>query len=319
MKIRSWAAIFVRFKALPNYKKGLHSKTYCYLNDKKVALETKKKIMETQVSFRTLVYLCNHVNSFIIPQCFDGAEGRIAPSTLAKYMRSWGFRMKNLSKTIYYDGHEREDVVLYRNQWSKRMMDRKPYMDEFLRNEEATWVIKAGLPSEEQRLVHVTHDECTYFANDGKSKLWLLDGTEEPPLLPKGTGASIMVSEFQCPCHGTMVSPSDPTKTSRELFFAGKGRDGWWTAADMNRQFKLVVKVFEELHPNCRGVFLFDNSSNHQAYSADALLARNMTLKDKKIKYKLDDNNEVIYKEGNRWYPFRNGKLPGGQEQVICT
>lgn len=227
--------------------------------------------------------------------------------------------MKNLSKTIYYDGHEREDVVLYRNQWSKRMMDRKPYMDEFLRNEEATWVIKAGLRSEEQRLVHVTHDECTYFANDGKSKLWLLDGTEEPPLLPKGTGASIMVSEFQCPCHGTMVSPSDPTKTSRELFFAGKGRDGWWTAADMNRQFKLVVKVFEELHPNCRGVFLFDNSSNHQAYSADALLARNMTLKDKKIKYKLDDNNEVIYKEGNRWYPFRNGKLPGGQEQVICT
>ncbi|EPB85751.1 hypothetical protein HMPREF1544_07502 [Mucor circinelloides 1006PhL] len=108
-------------------------------------------------------------------------------------MRSWGFRKKNLCKAIYYyDGHEREDVVLYRNQWSKRMMDRKPYMDEFLRNEEATWIVKAVLPSE-QRLVHITHDECTYFANDGKSKLWLLDGTEEPPRLPKGTGASTMI------------------------------------------------------------------------------------------------------------------------------
>ncbi|OAD00953.1 hypothetical protein MUCCIDRAFT_132524, partial [Mucor lusitanicus CBS 277.49] len=66
-----------------------------------------------------------------------------------------------------------------------------------------------------------------------------------------------------------------------KLFFAGKGRHGWWTTADMKRQFKLVVKVFEELrHPNYRALFLFDNSSNHQAYSADALLARIMTLKD---------------------------------------
>ncbi|KAL7314115.1 hypothetical protein PS15m_007767 [Mucor circinelloides] len=86
MKIRSWAVIFIRFKAPPDYKKGLHSKTFCYLNNKKiVALETKKKIMETQASFKTLVYLCNHVNSFVIPECFDGAEGRITPSTLAKY------------------------------------------------------------------------------------------------------------------------------------------------------------------------------------------------------------------------------------------
>ncbi|OAD01012.1 hypothetical protein MUCCIDRAFT_112439 [Mucor lusitanicus CBS 277.49] len=192
MNIRSWAIIFLRSKALPDYKKGLHSKTFCYLNVKEVALETKKKIMETtQASFRTLVYLCNH------------------------------------------------------------------------------------------------------------SKLWLLDGTEEPTLLPKGSGATIMVSEFQCPCHGTMALPSDPSKTSRELF--------------------LAVQIFEELHPNCKGVFLFDNSSNHQAYSADALLARNMILKDKKIKYKLDESDDVIHKEGDRWYPFRNGKLPNVQEQIICT
>lgn len=74
----------------------------------------------------------------------------------------------------------------------------------------------------------------------------------------------------------------------------------------MKRQFKLVVKVFEELrHPNYRALFLFDNSSNHQAYSADALLARIMTLKDKKIKYKLDIiNGNVVHKEGDLWYPF---------------
>lgn len=102
------------------------------------------------------------------------------------------------------------------------MMNRKPFMDERLRDGEATWVVKDLLPSD-QRLVHVTHNECTYFANDGKSKLWLLDGTEEPPLLPKSSGASIMVSEFQCSCHGTMVSHSDdPTKTSKSSFLLAK-------------------------------------------------------------------------------------------------
>ncbi|EPB90749.1 hypothetical protein HMPREF1544_02494, partial [Mucor circinelloides 1006PhL] len=58
---------------------------------------------------------------------------------------------------------------------------------------------------------------------------------------------------------------------------------------DIDRKFNLVVKIFEELYPNCKGVFHFDNdSSNHQAYSADALLARNIILKDKKIKNKLN-------------------------------
>lgn len=142
MKIRSWSVMFLRSRTLPDFKKGLHSKTFCYLTDKDVAAETKKKILETQASFRSLAYLCNHINSFIIPQYFDNIEGRISPNTLSKYMQLWGFRLRNLSKTIYYDGHERNDVVAYRNEWSKRMMARKENMDVFLRNEDATMIIK---------------------------------------------------------------------------------------------------------------------------------------------------------------------------------
>jgi hypothetical protein len=42
-----------------------------------------------------------------------------------------------------------------------------------------------------------------------------------------------------------------------------------------------AIPLFERLHPNCIGVFCFDNSSNHQAYSPDALVATRMTLNEK--------------------------------------
>lgn len=103
----------------------------------------------------------------------------------------------NMAKTIYYDGHEHEDVTKYREEWNKRMMARKDNIDEFLRDATATWMVKDD-PIPRQKLVYVTHDECTHCANDGRNKkIWLLDGSEEPPFIPKGTGAIIMVSEFQ--------------------------------------------------------------------------------------------------------------------------
>jgi hypothetical protein len=38
------------------------------------------------------------------------------------------------------------------------------------------------------------------------------------------------------------------------------------------------VKEFEELHPNCFAVFVFDNSSNHDAFAPDALRANKMNV-----------------------------------------
>ncbi|EQC40132.1 hypothetical protein SDRG_02782 [Saprolegnia diclina VS20] len=39
-----------------------------------------------------------------------------------------------------------------------------------------------------------------------------------------------------------------------------------------------MLTVFEALRPDCVGVFLFDNSTNHGAFSADALNTSNMNL-----------------------------------------
>jgi hypothetical protein len=70
--------------------------------------------------------------------------------------------------------------------------------------------------------------------------------------------------------------------TSRKLFFAGANRDGYWTSKDMMAQLTQVIPLFEALHPNCEGVFIFDQSSNHNAFPDDALFVPRMTLHPKR-------------------------------------
>ncbi|KAI8349906.1 hypothetical protein BD560DRAFT_439120 [Blakeslea trispora] len=65
--------------------------------------------------------------------------------------------------------------------------------------------------------------------------------------------------------------------TSRVKFFPGVNNDGYWTSKHMQDQLSNdVIPLFEMLHPNMVGVFLFDQSSNHKAFSDDALVANRM-------------------------------------------
>ena len=55
-------------------------------------------------------------------------------------------------------------------------------------------VIPPVFKSDEWELILVTYDECIFYANDGKKRIWVDDG--EMLLRKKGNGRSIMVSEF---------------------------------------------------------------------------------------------------------------------------
>jgi hypothetical protein len=139
----------------------------------------------------------------------------------------------------------------------------------------------------------ITHDESTFYANDGKEKSWFLE--QESQLTPKGPGLSIMVSEFQCPCHGTMRYNG---QIARTLFYAGVNRDGYWRHEDLVQQLKeQALPIFKALHPDCKGLFIFDQSSNHTAYAADALVAARMPLHPKKYR---------LYKGEKPKYHFRD-------------
>lgn len=295
--IVKWSKEFLRQGELSRHCQGVHIKRESLLNDADVKGKILEMIRATKPAERSLSYIKKYIEDDVFPLIL-GVTGSISEPTLSKYLYEWGYSYRKNQKAIYFDGHEREDVVKYRNEWCQRMLG---YMrrSEFYEGDEEEVVIEPVLKEGERKVVFVTHDESTFYANDGKNDLWLQQG--ENYLRKKGVGLSIMVSEFQCPCHGTMRYGD---KSSRHLFKAGTNREGWWTYKDMVNQLKEdAIYVFEKLHPGCVGVFLFDNSSNHGAFADDALVASRMTL------------NRCVW--NNKPYNFRDspGVLPNGEDQ----
>jgi hypothetical protein len=137
--------------------------------------------------------------------------------------------------------------------------------------------IPPTLPAGIKQHVFVTHDESTFYANDHQQYAWL--EKNESFILPKSQGRSIMISEFHCPCHGTMRAViNGRTMTSRVVFYPGAAYQGYWTSDHMIAQLTDVLELFEYLHEGMVGVFLFDQSSNHKAYAKNALVASRMNM-----------------------------------------
>lgn len=179
-------------------------------------------------------------------------------------------------KVIYFDGHEREDVVSYRKEWATRIMEYRGFSETY-GYEDVSVAIPPALPNNVKQHVFVTHDESTFYANDHQKYAWLK--ATENFIMPKSQGRSIMIAEFQCPCHGTMRAVINGKEMiSRVVFYPGATSEGYWTSDHMIVQLKDVLELFEFLHEGMVGVFLFDQSSNHKAYAKDALVATRMNM-----------------------------------------
>jgi len=122
----------------------------------------------------------------------------ISEKTCRNYMYLWGYKYDERKKGVYYDGHERPDVVKYRKEWLERMFKYQKFMKDF-EGDNMDIVSEPKLMPEEKEFVQVTHDECHFYANDGQRRIWMRE--DEDILRSKHQGRSIMVSAFLCPCH----------------------------------------------------------------------------------------------------------------------
>lgn len=149
--------------------------------------------------------------------------------------------------------------------------------------------------------VLVTHDESICKSADGTRSAWVKNGEERQA--PKTLGGGVMVSDFLSERVGKLkftqeqwndlddgecmeilatyrklnrqdVSWKGDLSKSRVLLMHGNsnGKEGWWKGENVVEQAKYAMLLFEKLHPpNCKGLFMFDNSSNHGLKAPDAL------------------------------------------------
>ena len=104
--------------------------------------------------------------------------------------------------------------------------------------------VRPDLPDNVGPLVLIVQDKSCFASNEGRKTLWMRkDGSV---LRPKGTGRSIMVSEFLCECHGRlklnklqMLEHPDLPPEATITINPGKHCDGYWDREDLVRQTKL--------------------------------------------------------------------------------
>ncbi|KAL5504652.1 hypothetical protein ACEPAH_7315 [Sanghuangporus vaninii] len=188
----------------------------------------------------------------------------ISLRTATKWMNVMGFRYRRTPSGMYVDGHEREDVVKYRQEHFL------PLWQEYEKEMALGDPEKAMRP----RLILVTHDESTFYANDQRKLRWVHNSELPKPKL-KGEGPSIMVSDFCTPEAGWLKS-ADGSQEARVYFRAGKNRDGYFTHEDIEKQVQNAIEIFEDRFPECTALFAFDNATIHSKRAKDALSARHM-------------------------------------------
>jgi hypothetical protein len=199
---------------------------------------------------RTPAHFCRLLNETYLDQIHENGLGvtdepiQVCEDTARRWMLILGFQLTSSGgKNFYVDGHERPDVVEYRQQFLQRFLQYESRMSEYSGDNMDEVQHPANV--NEREMVWVFHDESTFYANDGTRLIWQDDQTD---LIPKTNGSSLMVSAFMCPCHGMMC---DEGEVSYKLFKAGTNRDGWWDNADLVNQLQQVIPIVSSSREDC--------------------------------------------------------------------
>jgi hypothetical protein len=136
-------------------------------------------------------------------------------------------------KDIYYDGHERDDVVKYRKIFLTQMEEFERLMPRPDENDIMV-IIEPSLNPGDKRYILVTHDESIFYSNDGKKTFWGPKG--HMPLRKKGAGLSIHVSDFLTEIDGRLRFENEEACV---IMKPGVNRDGWWTSELLVKQVRI--------------------------------------------------------------------------------
>lgn len=270
--IRSWADHFVLNGVLPEFRRGKQS-TGSLIHDEDIQATLRQELRAKHHSAKSGAGVTSIGLVSIVKTVLSKV---ISLSTAQRWLKKLGWNHRT-GKGMFYDGHERIDVVEYRNGFVARWALLEKHFLVY-DGEVGTFSAPTSTPA-----VVITHDESIFRANDDRPKVWLEKGSNR--CFKKNSGQSIMVSGFCCACHGWLYATEDqmPGKSEKErsgleLLVPGKNNEGWWTNAKLVEQLNRVIPVAVRLHGGMDIVFMFDNSANHHAKEPEGLDAAVFTL-----------------------------------------
>src|SRR5437016_12266972 len=150
-------------------------------------------------------YVDSHKRSHTTPHRFNefvqesllpeiGTNKTISTRTARRWLSILGYHYQQHKQGIYYDGHEREDVVEYQQLFLSEMAKFEKYMVTY-EGEDMNRIAPILNLGEKEHIL-VVHNECIFYSNDRTCGMWAKSG--ELPLRKnkKGSGKSIIVSKI---------------------------------------------------------------------------------------------------------------------------
>ena len=276
----------------PESRQGKHERQ-CLFNDEDLRLEAAMWVRENAYKKgegnATAPSFCEWVNDCLLPSHNLSPElpRSISIRTATRWLSRLGFRPTSHKKGAFVDGHERDDVVMYRREFLRQLKDSHrpppPCSDE----RAATPPLNA---ESMKKLVLIYHDESIFNTSEGQ--LWMWAAEDMAVLRPKTKGSGIMVSDFIDQHLGylrlteaeqslaTAADPSFPLE-ARALLEYGAEREGYWTGEKFMKNVEDAARIAEFKYPNDKHTvtWLFDHSSCHRAFADDALNAKQMNVR----------------------------------------
>ena len=162
----------------------------------------------------------------------------VCSETARVWLHNLGFTQKNHHKSVYFDDHEREDVVTYREEFPQKLeeLDRRCVYDSH----------EPQLFADERPLIQVHHDESTFYTNADQTFHWADD--EVRILKQKYLGQAIMVSDFIEEATGDYLQhDGDEARILLET-----KTDGYFENSKFLEQVDHAIDVFEKKFPEAQ-------------------------------------------------------------------
>lgn len=276
-RLRMWACAFIVDRhALPLEERGLESKKSLFEEND----DLRRAIIEHLQKIGKYVRSLDIVELLADPEVQGrfGLKKTIGLSTAQRWMHELGYRWMKTPSGQFVDGHEREDVVRYRQQtFLPKMATLDVDAPQFDSKDGSPVPVPRVFGPLNRPVLYLFHDESIFYAHDRRELRWV-PSTEKAVPRKKGEGVSLMIADFigpQLPMG--FLRSEDGTKSARVVFRSGKNRDGYFTNSDIIAQLTTAMDICEVDYPGFRVVFVLDNATTHTKRADDALSARKMS------------------------------------------
>ncbi|KAF9507457.1 hypothetical protein BS47DRAFT_1373898 [Hydnum rufescens UP504] len=170
----------------------------------------------------------------------------ISHKTAACWIHIMGYWWGEELKGQYADGHERDDVVTYRQSiflpaWAT--LEAKTHKFD----NDGSLDALAPLPT--CPTVIWNHDESIFYAHD-RRKLWWIHSSKTAKPYAKGEGASLMVVDYISPDNSWLREPDG----------SGPEHGSYFTCDGVLAQVTKAMDLLDQYYPNEDHVFVYDNA-----------------------------------------------------------